>query len=160
MGHGRFISDKGKEAGKAGAAVALWLAAAAMLSGCSKDDREARRAAAGPSPDRAALLRVASVSAGERQFARCAATDRVARGAPDRNGPTLFGVMGAPVAQVSPRFGYTAALQRVGGRWTPERMDAWLTNPQAFAPGTSMGFAGLADPLDRADVIAYLQAQH
>ena len=61
---------------------------------------------------------------------------------------------------VSPRFGYTAALQRIGGRWTPERMDAWLTNPRRFAPGTSMGYPGLADPLARADLIAYLSAQH
>ena len=108
----------------------------------------------------AAHLRVANIGSGERLFGRCAACHAIRRGATDRNGPTLFGVMGAPVAQVSARFGYTAALQRVGGRWTPARMDAWLSNPQRFAPGTSMGFAGLADPLDRADVIAYLQAQH
>ena len=130
-----------------------------MLAGCSGDDRAARRTAAGPSPDLPALLRVASIDSGERLFARCAACHAIRRGAPDRNGPTLFGVMGAPVAQTSARFAYTAALQRVGGRWTPARMDAWLTNPQRFAPGTSMGFAGLADPLDRAGVIAYLQAQ-
>lgn len=140
-------------------ARALWLAAGLMLAACSNDDRAARRAAAGPSPDLAALLRVASVAAGERQFARCAACHASRRGVPDRNGPTLAGVIGAPVAGVSQRFGYTAALQRVGGRWTPERLDAWLADPQAFAPGTSMGFPGLPDPLDRADVIAYLQAQ-
>ena len=67
--------------------------------------------------------------------------------------------MGKPVGQNSARFGYTAALQQVGGRWTPDRMDAWLANPQRFAPGTSMGFPALADPLDRADIIAYLAAQ-
>lgn len=131
-----------------------------LLAACSGDDREARRRAAGPSPDLAVLLRVANVDSGERLFGRCAACHAIRRGATDRNGPTLFGVMGAPVAQVSARFGYTAALQRAGGRWTPARMDAWLASPQRFAPGTSMGFPGLADPLDRADVIAYLQAQH
>lgn len=130
-----------------------------LIAACSADDRAARRAAAGPSPDRADWARVADARAGERLFARCAACHAVHRGAPDRNGPTLFGVVGAPVAGVSPRFGYTAALQRIGGRWTPERLDAWLADPQAFAPGTSMGFPGLADPLDRADVIAYLKGQ-
>jgi cytochrome c len=159
MGHIASVTDKGKEAPKRAAPLILWLATVAMLAACSNDDRAARRAAAGPSPDRAALLRVASVAAGERQFARCAACHAIRRDAPDRNGPTLFGVVGAPVAGVSPRFGYTAALQRVGGRWTPERLDVWLADPRAFAPGTSMGFPGLADPLDRADVIAYLQAQ-
>jgi cytochrome c len=104
-------------------------------------------------------LRVADVGEGERLFRTCAACHAIRKGAPDRNGPNLFGAMGAPVAGVSPRFGYTAALQRASGRWTPERMDAWLANPHRFAPGTSMGFPGLADPLARADLIAYLRAQ-
>ena len=55
-------------------------------------------------------------------------------------------------------FGYTAALQSVGGTWTCARLDRWLTNPAAFAPGTSMHFPGLRDGLTRADVIAYLYA--
>ncbi|WP_287977455.1 c-type cytochrome [Sphingomonas sp.] len=126
---------------------------------CSGEDKEARRRAAGPAPTRAALASVASASAGAALFGRCAACHSIRRGAPDRNGPNLFGVMGKPVGQNSARFGYTAALQQVGGRWTPDRMDAWLANPQRFAPGTSMGFPGLADPLDRADIIAYLSAQ-
>ncbi|MGP7795865.1 c-type cytochrome [Sphingomonas sp. CLY1604] len=137
----------------------ITLTAAVLLTACTNDDREARRRAAGPSPDPAALLRVASPAAGQRLFGRCAACHAIRRGAPDRNGPNLFGVMGNDIAGTSPRFGYTAALRQVGGRWTPARMDAWLAAPQRFAPGTSMGFPGLADPLDRADVIAYLQAQ-
>jgi cytochrome c len=38
-------------------------------------------------------------------------------------------------------------------------MDRWLTNPQRFVPGTSMGFPGLQDPLDLADLVAYLKTQ-
>ena len=37
-------------------------------------------------------------------------------------------------------------------------LDAWLTNPRAFAAGNKMTFAGLSNPQDRADVIAYLKA--
>lgn len=92
-------------------------------------------------------------------FARCAQCHRIRAGAPDGNGPNLHGVYGGPVAQASRRFAYTAALQRVGGRWTPARLDAWLAKPRVFAPGTSMTFPGLDDPLDRADVIAYLETQ-
>lgn len=135
---------------------------ALLLAGCSSDghsseDREARRRAAGPAPTVAA--RVASASAGAVLFTRCSACHSIGRGAPDLGGPNLFGVMGQEIGQNSQRFAYTAALQKVGGRWTPERMDLWLANPKRFAPGTAMGFAGLADPLDRADVIAYLQTQ-
>ncbi|PVE53538.1 cytochrome C [Arthrobacter sp. TPD3018] len=141
-----------------GAAAVMLL----LLAGCGDGgaDRAARLRAAGPDPDVTALLRVADAGEGERLFHVCAACHAIRKGAPDRNGPNLSGAMGAPVAGVSPRFGYTAALQRVGGRWTPERMDAWLANPHRFAPGTSMGFPGLADPLARADLIAYLRAEH
>lgn len=136
-------------------------AVALVLAGCSSaDDKEARRRAAGPSPSAAALLRVASASAGEKVFNQCYACHSIDRYAADRSGPNLFGVMGAEVANRRPRYPYTGALQAFGGRWTPERMDAWLTNPKRLVPGTAMGFAGLADPLDRADLIAYLQKQH
>lgn len=136
-------------------------AVALVLTACSSgDDKEARRRAAGPSPSPAALLRVASASAGETVFGQCSACHSIGRDAADRSGPNLFGVVGAEVANRRPRFPYTGALQAFGGRWTPERMDAWLTNPKRLVPGTAMGFAGLADPLDRADVIAYLQTQH
>lgn len=141
---------------RAAAAVLLLL-----LAGCGSGgaDRATRLRAAGPNPDVTALLRVADAGEGARLFRACAACHAIRKGAPDRNGPNLFGVMGAPVAGVSPRFGYTAALQRIGGRWTPERMDAWLKSPQAFAPGTVMGYPGIDDPLARADLIAYLRAR-
>jgi cytochrome c len=138
---------------------ALPFAAALLLIACGDDNREQRRRAADPMPTFAKLMSVADAAAGARVFGQCAACHTIRAGAPDRNGPNLHGVMAAGIAQTSPRFGYTAALQQVGGRWTPERMDAWLADPQRFAPGTSMGFSGLADPLDRADVIAFLQAQ-
>lgn len=130
-----------------------------LCSACSDDDKEARRRAAGPSPTRQAFASVASASAGASLFGQCAACHSIGQGSPDLAGPNLFGVMGKPVAQNSPRFGYTAALQRLGGTWTPERLDAWLKNPREVAPGTSMAFPGLADPLDRADVIAFLSTQ-
>uniref|UniRef100_UPI0035CAD359 c-type cytochrome n=1 Tax=uncultured Sphingomonas sp. TaxID=158754 RepID=UPI0035CAD359 len=136
-------------------------ATALLLVACSSsDDKEARRRSAGPAPSAAALLRVASASAGERVFYQCFACHSIRRDAADRSGPNLFGVMGAEIGQRRPRFAYTSALASFGGRWTAERMDAWLANPKRVVPGTAMGFPGLADPLDRADVIAYLQKQH
>ena len=42
--------------------------------------------------------------------------------------------------------------------WTPENLNAFLTKPAGFAPGTTMGFAGLPKIEDRANVIAYLDS--
>ena len=43
--------------------------------------------------------------------------------------------------------------------WTPEALQEFLANPKADVPGTKMAFAGLKDPQDRADLIAYLETQ-
>jgi cytochrome c len=67
--------------------------------------------------------------------------------------------MGASVGHNSNRFGYTAALQAIGGTWTPTKIDAWIANPRAVVPSTTMNFDGISDPLVRADIIAYLQTQ-
>ena len=50
-------------------------------------------------------------------------------------------------------------IKGVGGSWDFEKLDKWLTSPKAMAPGTKMTFAGLDDPMDRANVIAYLNTQ-
>ena len=42
------------------------------------------------------------------------------------------------------------------GIWTPDRLDQWLKDPKAYAPGTKMTFAGLPKEQDRANVVAYL----
>ena len=41
---------------------------------------------------------------------------------------------------------------------TGTSLSDWLANPKKFAPGTKMTFAGLGNPEDRANVIAFLNA--
>jgi cytochrome c len=45
------------------------------------------------------------------------------------------------------------------GPWNYEELNHWLLAPQQYAPGTRMGYVGLKDVQDRANVIAYLRAQ-
>lgn len=71
-------------------------------------------------------------------------------------GPALAGVVGRKVAG-DPGFGYTDALKKQSGDWTRERLDKFLTDPQAAAPGTSMPISLPAGP-DRQDVIDYLES--
>ncbi|MGU3467773.1 c-type cytochrome [Methylobacterium sp. C33D] len=134
------------------------LALILLATACSDDGQERRRSL-GETPTFADVMRVADAERGGRLFGQCAACHTISPGAGDRNGPGLYDVLGKPVASNSRRYGYTGALRSLGGTWTPERMDLWLSAPAKLAPGTSMSFRGLPDPLDRADLIAYLRTQ-
>jgi len=129
------------------------LALAVSVAACTPRARHDPRLANAPL---AARLAAADPRAGAAIFAQCAACHSISPGTGDRAGPNLYAVPGRAVAQGSANFNYTAALRTIGGVWTFERLDAWLTNPQHFAPGTSMMFAGLHDGMDRADVIRFL----
>ena len=39
---------------------------------------------------------------------------------------------------------YSAALKNAGGQWTEDRLQAFLTSPEQFAPGTVMPNPGLS----------------
>ncbi|MBU6165177.1 MAG: c-type cytochrome [Alphaproteobacteria bacterium] len=93
--------------------------------------------------------------AGEKAFAQCRACHSVVRGQ-NRIGPSLAGVAGRRIAGVA-GFNYSAALKRRTGNWTDANLNAWLTRPAAWAPGTRMAFAGIPDARRRADMIAYLK---
>ena len=65
---------------------------------------------------------------------------------------------GKPIGKHAAGFAYSSALSSHGGDWDFANMDAWLTSPRNFANGTKMSFAGLGNPEDRANVIAYLNS--
>ena len=71
------------------------------------------------------------------------------------SGPSLKGVVWRKVADLHD-FAYTGALKGVIGTWTPERLDAYLSNSDKFAPGTSMFFE-LQDAAERRAIIDYLK---
>ncbi len=106
------------------------------------------------------LLANADAAAGETVLRRqCATCHSWNEGGANGTGPNLYGVMGREIASTSTGFGYSGALSGVDGSWTYEQMNAWLTNPGAFARGTSMAYAGLRSPrrdADRVNLIAYL----
>jgi cytochrome c len=114
-------------------------------------------AAAGPGLN--TLLASSDVAAGEKVFAKCAACHTIAAGGPNGIGPNLHEVVGDKVATGRGGFAFSDALKTKGGTWTFEALDHWLTSPREFAPGTKMTFAGLGNPVDRANLIAYLNTQ-
>jgi aldose sugar dehydrogenase len=74
-----------------------------------------------------------------------------------RAGPDLFGVVNKDVASAR-NFDYSPALRSFGGKWTPERLDKFLTDPQATAPGTTMAFQGIEDAEQRKLLIEHLRS--
>lgn len=101
------------------------------------------------------LLAAADTGKGERVFKKCTACHSSEPGV-NMTGPSLAGVVGRQVDSID-GFNYSGALEAVAQEWTPENLYHFLEKPGNFAPGTTMGFAGLPKPEDRANVISYLQ---
>jgi len=76
----------------------------------------------------------------------------------NRLGPKHRGVFGRPAGSLSD-FDYSPALKTSRITWNDDTLDRWLTDPQAFVPGSRMRFR-LGDAQSRADVIAYLKTRN
>jgi cytochrome c len=74
----------------------------------------------------------------------------------DRIGPRHRDVVGRRIASV-PGYDYSAALRKLGGVWTPARLDRWLSSTQKMAPGSRM-YLEIDDPNQRRLIIAYLKS--
>lgn len=92
---------------------------------------------------------------GEAAAKQCAACHTFEKGGPNRVGPNLYGIVDRPKGSHA-GFNYSAALKAKGGNWTFDDLDHFISNPKAWLPGTSMGYAGLARGGQRADLINYL----
>jgi cytochrome c len=102
------------------------------------------------------LLAKADPKRGEQLAKVCNTCHTFNKGGANKIGPNLWGVTEEQIAAV-PNYQFSAALQAdKGEKWDPEKLNQWLYNPQSFAKGTKMTFAGFPKAQDRADVIAYL----
>lgn len=99
------------------------------------------------------VFAAADPGAGERLWRQCQACHQL--NGSDGTGPHLNGVVGRDIASVG-GFGYSDALSGLEGGWTPEQLSAFIENPRAYAPGTSMSYSGMGDVEQRANLIAYL----
>ncbi len=108
--------------------------------------------------DTGALIEVEAdthVSSGESVFQVCAGCHTIDDGLSHGIGPDLRKVVNRPVASAI-GYQYSESLQGLGGRWTFDRLNEFLTNPRAYAPGTRMNFPGLEDAKDRKALIEFL----
>jgi cytochrome c len=82
--------------------------------------------------------------------ATCHATDQA-----NRTGPGLGGIIGRKAGTI-PGFRYSSAMKKSGIVWDAKILDAYLESPQKVVPGNRMPYAGLKNPTDRTDLVAYL----
>ena len=140
------------------------------LASCGQggDSKSAAAAPSRPEPtpaEKAALLaalpapyNAADLDNGRRVFARCRSCHTITEGGPNMTGPNLYGVFGRE-AGGHPDYNYSAVVKAADFTWNAERLDHWLENPRTYLKGTKMSFAGIPDPEDRRDVIAFLKVE-
>jgi len=86
---------------------------------------------------------------------KCAQCHTYGKGEGNKQGPSLFGIVGRHSGSV-PGFSYSDANAKSGVTWDIPTLFKYLENPAKFIPGTKMVFAGFKSPQDRADIIAFL----
>lgn len=106
----------------------------------------------------ATLMQTADAAKGEEVFKKCASCHTINSGGANGIGPNLYATMGKKHGHVA-GFAYSPGMLAKPGVWDFEGMNAWLKSPKKYVEGTKMSFAGLSKPEDRANIIAYLNAQ-
>lgn len=104
------------------------------------------------------LLASASAEKGQSVAKKCAACHNFVEGGANKVGPNLWNVVNAK-AGVHDGFKYSSAMTEYGESnvWAYENLSNFLAAPRKYLSGTTMGFAGLKKPDERADMIAYLR---
>ena len=98
--------------------------------------------------------RAQDAAAGGMAFQQCA--DCHSTGNSDAAGPGLKGVFGRRAGS-KPGFEYSPAMQSSKVVWDERSLSAYLADPRAVVPGTTMAYAGNPDEHERADLVAFLR---
>ncbi|TNM66555.1 c-type cytochrome [Aliirhizobium smilacinae] len=108
------------------------------------------------------LLASADATAGAAVFKKCQSCHSIEKGGPNKVGPDLWGLVNRPVA-THEGFSYSAGMKDFskGGQetWTFDHLNHFLSGPKAYVKGTAMGFAGIKNDKERANLLAYIREQ-
>ncbi len=90
---------------------------------------------------------------GEQIYTRCVACHAIER---NRTGPQHCGLFGRRAGTAPGYAGYSNAMRDSKIVWNERSLDVFLQGPMQAVPGTYMGYAGVKDAQERADLIAWL----
>ncbi len=107
-----------------------------------------------------AMAAAGDAEAGKGVFRKCAACHQVGETAKHALGPQLNCIAGKTAGTAEGYAGYSDAVKNSGKVWDDETLLAWFEKDDAVIPGNKMIFpAGIKDPDDRANLLAYLKSQ-
>jgi cytochrome c len=89
---------------------------------------------------------------------QCATCHTTNASDPPRQGPTLFNIVGRE-AGTAEGFRYSAGFATAKFKWDEQRLDAWLTDPQAIIPGAVMPYKQSKSEI-RTAIVSYLEELH
>ena len=101
----------------------------------------------------------ASVEKGSKLFAQeCSVCHTVQKDVTGMMGVNLHGVAGR-TSGTFPGFSYSQAMKDKAVNWKAESLQAFISKPQAYVPGTYMPYMGMAAAEDSAAVACFLSQQ-
>jgi len=107
----------------------------------------------------ASMAHAQDIEAGKAAFRKCAAchaTDTTT----NKVGPHLGDVIGRTAGTVE-NYNYSKAMKEAGAAglvWDEAHLTDYLVAPKAKVPGTKMAFAGIKNPDELANLVAYLKS--
>lgn len=93
---------------------------------------------------------------GAEVFKKCRACHQIGDDAKNAVGPVLNGLFGRKSGTIE-GFTYSDANKNSGVVWDEANFAKYIADPRGFMPGNKMAFAGLKDPEDVKDLIAFLK---
>lgn len=105
----------------------------------------------------AAAPQAGDAKRGAQAFRACMSCHSLAPGE-QLTGPSLAHIWKRKAGTVEGFHRYSEAMKRAEIVWDEATLDQWLSDPDAFLPGTTMTFPGMKQARHRRDVIAYLRA--
>ncbi len=102
---------------------------------------------------------LADIEAGAKVFRKCMSCHMVGEGAKNRTGPPLNDLFGRPAGSIE-GYKYSKDMMRAASSglvWDIEHIDMFIEKPKSLVFKTKMAFRGIKDPIDRANLMAFLR---